>query len=120
METAMPIADNHKVEIDIDRRLIEVDMGEFTQQPHDSTVEVFGKISPDLLSTYAYDLRSYGGESAEEVRNRVKDFIDDLKKSGHGSVLIVTHGGIIRWFYYLCSSKKINASPNLSVHPFEV
>lgn len=116
----MAVAEDHKVEIDVDRRIIEVNMGSFTGQSFESTVEAFGKTSSDLLSTYAYDLKAYGGESSEEVKQRVSAFLDDLKASGYSSVLIVAHGGIIRWFYYLCSGEKVGRSPNLSVHEFEI
>jgi broad specificity phosphatase PhoE len=120
METAMPVAEDHKVEIDVDRHLIEVNMGSFTRKPFASTVEELGMHSSELLNTYAYDLRSYGGESSEEVKHRVNSFLSDLKTSNHSSVLVVTHGGIIRWFYYLCKGEKVGRSPNLSVHAFEI
>jgi len=120
METAMPIAESYNVEINIDRRLIEVGMGSFTRLPYEATVEVFGKNSRDLLSTYTYDLTAYGGESAEQVRHRVDSFIQELRLKKHKSVLIVTHGGTLRWIYFLCSGKKVQGFPNLSVHQFSI
>ena len=120
METAMPIAENHKVEINIDRRIIEVNMGSFTRKPFGSTIKELGMHSSDLLNTYAYDLRPYGGESAEEVQHRISSFLSDLKTSNHNSVLVVSHGGIIRWFYYLCKGEKVGRTPNLGIHTFKI
>jgi probable phosphoglycerate mutase len=120
LETARPIAESHKVDIDIDRRLIEVNMGSFTNKSFESTFEELGMRSSDLLNTYAYDLRPHGGESAEEVHHRISSFLSDLKSSKHSSVLVVAHGGVIRWFYYLCKGEKIGRSPNLGIHTFEI
>ena len=44
-----------------------------------------------------YDYTQYGGESVEDVRKRVLDFIDDLRRDPHEhKILVVTHAGIIR------------------------
>lgn len=120
METAMPIADDHGVEIDVDRRLIEVDTGSFTGQSYKSTIPAFGMDCTDLFSSYQYDFRPYGGESSDEVKTRLEDFLQDLKKSGFGSVLVITHGGIIRWFHLLCTGEKVGIFPNLSIHAFDI
>jgi broad specificity phosphatase PhoE len=120
LETATPIAKDHGLEIKTDPRIIEVNMGIFTRKPYASTVPAFGKISSQLLDTYVYDLRAYGGETSEEVQQRVSSFIDSLKKRSDNSVLVVTHGGIIRWFYYLCNGEKVGRFPNVSIHIFDI
>lgn len=49
-----------------------------------------------------FDYRSYGGESAKEVRKRVLAFLKKINgKHQDFEVLIITHGGIIRFFYLL-------------------
>ncbi len=120
LETVSPIAEDHNIDVNIDERIIEVNMGSFTGKPFESTTTVIGKTSSEWLNTYTYDLKPYGGESAEEVSQRISSFIKDVKGSKFNSVLIVTHGGIVRWFYYLCKGEKIGRSPNLGVHTFEI
>ena len=119
-DTAQPIADDHNLAVNIDGRLIEVNMGSFTLQPYTSTVELFGKTSPELLSTYEYDFTDYGGETAQQVEQRVQSFLDELKKEPYQAVCVVTHGGIVRWLYYLCTGQKVQASGNASIHHFEI
>ncbi len=118
MGTALPIAEEHNVDINVDRRIIEVNMGSFSNKPYDSMVPIFGKTSSELLDTYEYDLRKYGGESAEEVRARVNSFMGELKTANYAAVLVVTHGGIIRWLHYLINGRKTGKVPNLSIHKF--
>ena len=119
-ETAMPIAETHNVSINVDRRLIEVDFGSFTSKNWQSLIPTFGVDSRGLLDTYTYDLREYGGESADQVKERVKSFLADLQKDPTQVPLIVTHGGILRWFHLLCSQKKVSGFPNASIHTFEI
>jgi alpha-ribazole phosphatase len=119
-QTAKPIAKDHGLEITIDQRIMEVNMGIFTKKTFESTSEVLGKASGALLNSYDYDLRAYGGESAKEVQRRISSFINDIKNSDHNSVLVVTHGGIIRWFYYLCNGQKVGRFPNASIHQFNM
>ncbi len=120
VDTAMPVAKDHGLELHVDSRLSEVAMGTFTRQPYESTLPVFGYNSSDLLSTYSYDMTAYGGESAAQVQERVQAFLNDLKQEPYQTALVVTHGGIIRWIYYLCKGEKVHGFPNLSVHEFEL
>lgn len=118
--TALPIAKERGLEINVDKRLIEVDAGSFTKKPYESTIKYFGLDSSDLLSTYDYDMTKFGGESSIQVNNRVNSFIKDLKSKPDQTILVVSHGGVIRWFYYICDNKKVGKFPNLSVHKFEI
>ncbi len=118
--TATPIAKDHSLEPTQDKRLVEVGMGTYEGQSYKSTIQKFGLDSPGLLSTYAYDMTPYGGESAEQVKERVSSFIDELKNKDLDFALVVTHGGIIRWFHYLCTGEKIGSSTNLSVREYDL
>ena len=67
-----------------------------------------------------YDYRPYGGESVEDVRKRLFDFINELsKKKPKGKVLVVTHGGIIRLLHNLMNAEVYGFIENSSVHEFE-
>jgi alpha-ribazole phosphatase len=120
LQTAKPIAEHYKVDLKQDPRLTEVGLGSFEGQAWDSTIPIFGINSSGVLSSCDYDFTPYGGENSDQVRARVQSFIDDLRTSGHQRPLIVCHGGIIRWFYFLCTGTKTGRIPNLSVFVFDV
>jgi broad specificity phosphatase PhoE len=105
VDTAQPIADLHGLTIIKDPHLIEVNCGSFSGKPWDSTIEVFGKSCSALLSSEEYDFTNYGGERSAQVRARVEDFLTYLKSKPDQTPLIVTHGGIIRMFYAICTGE---------------
>jgi len=110
MHTAQPIADLLNIRIDVDHRLREVSFGSFEGRPHSEVVKIIGKDPRGLFNEYEYDFKPYGGESSKEVEARVKSFLEDLKKQRYKLVLIVTHGGIIRWINYLVTGEKIGST----------
>jgi broad specificity phosphatase PhoE len=120
IQTAQPIAERYKVPIRTDKRLTEVDMGSFNGRSWDATIPHFGLNSSGVLSTCEYDFTPYGGENADQTRLRVQSFIDELKRTPKDKPLIVSHGGILRWFYLLCTGQKAGRIANLSVHTFEI
>ena len=97
-----------------------MDFGSFTTKSWESTKPVFGLDSKALLDSYTYDFTNYGGESAEQVKKRIEDFLSDLCKLPNQSPLLVTHGGIIRWLYYILKGNKHGVQPNASVHNFQI
>ncbi|MBI4033772.1 histidine phosphatase family protein [Candidatus Saccharibacteria bacterium] len=110
--TALPIAEKLGKTINIDRRLIEVDFGSFEGKPHREVKEVLGDEMRGLFNKYEYDLTPYDGESSAQVEERVKAFYGDLKQQPYEMVLVVTHGGILRWLHYLITGEKIGPLPN--------
>ena len=49
-----------------------------------------------------YDYRPFGGESVQEVKTRLKKFLQQINNTqGDFELLIVTHGGIIRLLHFL-------------------
>jgi broad specificity phosphatase PhoE len=111
-ETALPIAERVNTEVIIDKRLIEVSWGEFEGKLVKDFQQLLNANPSQKLDSYEYDFKQYGGESAKEVRQRVESFLNDLKISKHKLVLIVCHGGIIRWLNYLITGEKISRQPN--------
>ena len=68
-----------------------------------------------------YDYRPYGGESVEDVKARLEKFIKEVKESyPDKTVLVVTHGGIIRLIHYLHKKEELDHIGNTSVHEFEL
>ncbi len=117
-DTVKPLADQNHQKIIVDQRLEEVNWGSFIGQPGEIMFKALGT-ELDFLY-YGYDLRPYGGESAEQVRDRVASFINDLKKTDDKTVLIGTHDGTLHWFYYLLNGQKAGLLPNASIHEFNL
>jgi len=110
--TAMPIAEKLGKPINIDHRLIEVNFGKFEGMPNEEVKRTLGAEMRDLFNKYEYDLTPYGVESSIQVEKRVREFYDELKDQPYKMVLIVTHGGIMRWLHYLITGEKIGPRPN--------
>ncbi len=68
-----------------------------------------------------YDYRPFDGESFEDVRDRILDFIKHLKKTAKkdAKILVVTHGGIIRLLHHTLKGKIPETIHNGSLHEFE-
>ncbi|HEU4966501.1 MAG TPA: histidine phosphatase family protein [Candidatus Saccharimonadales bacterium] len=116
--TALPIAEHFGVPLVEDDRITEVDFGSFAGQSWDSTIPYFGVNSSGVLNTYTYDLRPFGGECADDTRNRVRSFVDDLRANPQALPLLVCHGGILRWLYHLYSDERRQHIANATVHHF--
>lgn len=67
-----------------------------------------------------YDYRPYGGESAEDMKIRVRRFIAECKSSGRDKILVVTHAGIIRIMYFLYKPDQMPSVKVASIHEFEI
>lgn len=67
-----------------------------------------------------YNYRPYGGESVEDVKNRLMDFISEVRKDyKNEKVLIVCHGGIMRLLHHLLKGKIPEKIHNASLHEFD-
>ncbi|MEA2701450.1 MAG: 2,3-bisphosphoglycerate-dependent phosphoglycerate mutase [Candidatus Parcubacteria bacterium] len=65
-----------------------------------------------------YDYRPYGGESVEDVGQRVLACIQDITLTSKGKPLLVTSGGVIRFLKNL-ESEAHGIIGNASIHEFE-
>jgi broad specificity phosphatase PhoE len=120
IQTAEPIAGYYHASLIEDKRLAEVNLGSFNGQSWESTTPVFGLNSSGLLSGCEYDFTEYGGESASDTKARLTSFITDLKQKSESSPLIICHGGIMRWFYFLSTGKKYGRIPNGTVFKLNI
>ena len=67
-----------------------------------------------------YDYRPWGGESVDEVRVRVRRFIEEVRVRGEKRVLAVTHRGVIRILYDLFPDRVQDEIAPASLHFFEI
>ena len=93
-QTADPIAARLKLSVHEDRRLMELDAGEFE-----------GRLRSELADAYPAELARWlsgdedfaipGGESRRQLAERGSAVLRDIAAAGHRQVVVVTHGGLL-------------------------
>ena len=89
--TAEIIAKNRSLEVVLDERLTEIDMGKFTRMNYDDMFAKYGNI---FLKFYENDpvISEHEVETFPDVQKRVLDMVDHvLKKHNNENVILVTH-----------------------------
>lgn len=93
-DTARPIAEAHGLEVVTDPDFREVDQGEW----EGLTVDVIKERWPDLWGPARHYGTRPGGESPGQVRRRALEGLRRVVERHPGDVVvIVSHGGTIRW-----------------------
>ena len=93
-KTAEPIARTHGVEVQIDPAFREIDQGEW-EGLH---VDEIRRRWPDLWGPARHWSARPGGESPRQVRERALEGLERVVRAHpDGSVVVVSHGGTIRW-----------------------
>lgn len=67
-----------------------------------------------------YDYHPYGGESVDDVEDRLKNFFAEIRTSGYSCALVISSIGIIRLVYKLLLSQDVVEIENASVHQFAI
>lgn len=110
LDTARPIAELHGVEVVTDRGFREIDQGAWTGLATSEIKERW----PDLWGRARHYSTRPGGESPEQVRERA---LEALKRvvAAHpqGMVVVVSHGGTIRWLSAEAAGYGIEGSARL-------
>ena len=91
LQTAEIVGKHCDLEISIDDRLIELDMGKFTKMPYD---EIFAKHGNVFLKFYegSEEVSENGVETFTKVQKRVFDMVDFIiNKHKNENVVLVTH-----------------------------
>lgn len=115
-ETALILNATRSLPIVYDARLRERHFGSLEQT-------IIDEWDPKLRAqdiAQEYDYRPYGGESVDDVRARVRSFLDDLLAQDRDCVLGVTSGGIVRLMKHLYQGTSIDTIENCSVHEFSI
>jgi alpha-ribazole phosphatase len=117
-QTAEILNQKLNLEIKYDARLRERDFGSLAGKKFsemDDTGEMKHKDK-----NQQYDYRPYGGESVEDVKERLFSFIRDVKThSKDKKILVVTSGGIIRLLHNILNKEVHEVIHNSSVHEFD-
>ena len=89
--TAEEIAKFHDCELILDKRLREQKKGKYEGDPAKKLWDDFRASDEDIL-----DWVPEGGESMGVVKNRVMNFLSEIKEENRGeTVLVVSHGGAL-------------------------
>lgn len=94
IETARIVAEPHGLEVRTDPRIREFDFGEWEGLTWTQIVERWPEFR-DRGATAAKLYQPEGGERFEDVCLRVESFLDDLRRTAHDDVLVVTHAGVL-------------------------
>lgn len=97
-QTANIFMEGRQVELIRDKRINEINFGEFEGKSHEEIKEFYS----DEWKLWCDDWKGFtppGGECYTQFYDRIKSFMDDILKLDEDNVLIVTHGGVIRSVY---------------------
>lgn len=115
-ETAEILNKKLNLEIIYDIRLRERSLGSFEGK---SWKDVGSELK-EIDRIQKYDYRPYGGESVDNVKERLLSFINEIKQAEKKEkILVVAHGGIIRLLHHLFSGEVPETIHNASIHEFE-
>ena len=93
-ETAEILSKKLGVEIIFDKRLIELNLGQFNGGSYDKFIKIF---APEKLKEGSVEL---GVESGEQMEKRLKNFLKDLnKKYNNKNIIIISHGNPLQVLY---------------------
>lgn len=94
VHTARPIADAHGLDVMTDVRFREIDQGEWEGLHTDEIRERW----PTMWGPHRHYSTRPGGESPQQVRKRALEGLRDaVERSPDGTIVVVSHGGTIRW-----------------------
>lgn len=118
-ETAEIVNKVLNTEIVLDSRLREVGLGDLTGKTWKEMGDYYGEDIGGEYIYQKYNFRRFGGESAEDVRQRVFELFEHIKDNDSGkNILLITHAGIIRFLQYELEGKLKEKIDNKTIHKF--
>ena len=94
MQTALPLAEALKLPIRTDVRLMEVHAGIFQDKLRSELEDLY----PEVMARWRGgdpDFAIPGGESRRVLMHRGRKVFHEIRETGHGNVVVVTHGGLL-------------------------
>lgn len=124
-QTAEIISKKLKVSMEIRPEIHEINLGDFSGKTWGEIANFFHideKTAKQTERNFRFDYRKWGGESGEELLNRVRKFVEYAKsKYRDGAVLVVTHAGFLRAMHHLyLKSESKPPVHNVSIHEFDL
>ncbi|MFA6226916.1 MAG: histidine phosphatase family protein [Candidatus Paceibacterota bacterium] len=123
-ETAEIIAAKIKIPIIEKKEISERDFGSMSGKSWEEMDSAIKEVNVNFKMTdleQKYNYRPYGGESVEDVKERVLRFIEELKSQySDKKVLIIAHGGIMKIMNLLLLRNIINTPGNSTVRQFDI
>ena len=98
----------NKYEPILDKRLIEIGLGEMEGMLASEAAAAFPESSKSWPNPAEY-IPPPGGEALEDMVARVDAFLEDIRQTGHRKVLVLTHGYTLRVFYACTVDKSLEA-----------
>jgi broad specificity phosphatase PhoE len=123
-ETAEIINKNIGVPLVVRDELKERDFGLLSGKTWSEMDNETGRTSGESMKNdfdQVYNYRPQGGESAQDVKDRIINFFHDVKEHfSDKKVLIVAHGGILRMAHLLFKEEKLQHIKNTALSEFEI
>ncbi len=96
LATAKIIASRYQVEVTACAELREINFGKIEGLNFEEIIQLYPELVKSLMQR-GPNLKFPGGESLDELSNRVSKFVDRLKKhTTEETILIVVHSGVLR------------------------
>lgn len=120
LQTAEVIAERFGKEIIIEHALIERNFGSLAGKTWEQVEEQTGINMKALTEKEQYDFRPYGGESAQDVKARLVEFISELRTRPYSKVVIACHSGIMSMIHHITYNDEAGEPDNATVREFEI
>lgn len=97
LATAKTIASRHQLDVTICAELREINFGKIEGLNFEEISQLFPEFAAKWKEKRSINLEFPGGESLDQLNNRVSNFVGRLKKhKAEETVLIVAHAGVLR------------------------
>lgn len=119
IQTATVINENLHVPLIVVDSILERDFGSLAGKTWTEINAELGFDARKADKEQCYDYRPFGGESAQQVRERLMAFVERVKAGIYEKPLVVCHGGIIRMLRH-AHQREFGHIENASVHEFDL
>lgn len=118
-QTATVFNERLNVPLVVEDSILERNFGSLAGKTWDEINTELGFDAKKIDKEQRYDYRPFGGESVEQVKERLTAFISRVKTGPYTRPLVVCHGGIIRMLHNT-HQKELEHIENASVHKFDL